>query len=80
LTDVSIQDAVLKEFKPLIVRVRSPSKNLYRVFLTALTSHGVEDYNTEGGQGRLNVTATGYKTAEKAGDRRTKRNAARHRE
>jgi len=61
--DTSIQDAVLAEFKPLIIRVRSPSKNLYRAFLTALTSYGVENYNVEGGYGHLNITATGYKTA-----------------
>ena len=59
--DRSIRDAVLAELKPLLLRVRCPTSRLYEDFLTSLTAYRVEDYDTAGGRGRINTTATAYR-------------------
>lgn len=61
--DRSVRDAVLGELKPLLLRVRRPSRRLFEDFLVSLTDHRIEDYRNDeiGGYGRVNVTATAFK-------------------
>jgi hypothetical protein len=56
--DADLRHIVLAEMKPLLVRVRHPSKRLLQEFLRSLTACDIEAYNSTGGRGHVNTTAS----------------------